>query len=97
VRSGRSWLPRDGCSYGESCRRPMGYSGRPRPYSRSCLDSTGSEATKGATTSAPKVAPLPAPIFIRFKTLAMTSVNFTTTTPIRLTAALLPVLIRKTN
>jgi hypothetical protein len=52
------------------------------------LPTTGREATKGAATPAPKVAPLPAPIFIRFKTQAMASVNFTTTTPIGLTGAL---------
>jgi hypothetical protein len=61
------------------------------------LPTAGSEVTKGAATPALKVAPLPSPIFIRFKTLAMASVNFTTTTPIRLTGALRPVLIRKTN
>ncbi len=36
---------------------------------------TGREATNGAVTPAPKVAPLPALIFILFKTLAMACVN----------------------
>jgi hypothetical protein len=62
----------------------------PAPHSRKRGD-------KGAATPAPKVAPLPALIFICFKTLAMASVNFTTTTPIRLTGALCSVLIWKTN
>jgi hypothetical protein len=35
-RNGQSWRPRNGCSHGEGCRRPMGRSGR--PYSRSRLD-----------------------------------------------------------
>ncbi len=61
------------------------------------LPRAGSEATKGAVTPALKVTPLPALIFIPFKTLAMASVNFTNTTPIRLTGALRPVLSRKTN
>jgi hypothetical protein len=45
----------------------------------------GREATKRAATPTLKVAPLTAQIFIRFKTLAMAFVNFTTTTPTRLT------------
>jgi hypothetical protein len=49
------------------------------------------------TATALKVAPLPALIFIRSKTLAMASVNFTTTTPTRLTGVLHPVLGRKTK
>ncbi len=61
------------------------------------LPTAGREATKGVATLVLKVAPLPTPIFIHFKTLAMASVNFTTTTPIRLTGALRSVLIWKTN
>jgi hypothetical protein len=52
---------------------------------------------KRAATPALKVAPLPTQICIHFKTLEMASVNFTTTTPIRLTGVLHPVLGRKTN
>jgi hypothetical protein len=58
---------------------------------------TGREATKGATTPAPKVAPLPTQTFILFKTLAMAFANFTTTTPIGLTGAFRLVLGQKTN
>jgi hypothetical protein len=46
---------------------------------------------------APKVVPLPAQIFIHFKTPAMVCVNYTITTPIGLTGAFCPVLGRKTN
>jgi hypothetical protein len=61
------------------------------------LPAAGREATKGTVTPVPKVAPLPAQIFIHFKTLAMACVNFTITTPIGLTDAFRPVLGRKTN
>ncbi len=61
------------------------------------LPPAGREATKGAVTPVPKVAPLPAQIFTHFKTLAMACVNFTITTPIGLTGAFRPVLGRKTN
>ncbi len=47
--------------------------------------------------AAPKVTPLPAQIFIPFKTLAMTCVNFTIITPIGLTGVFHPVLGRKTS
>jgi hypothetical protein len=57
----------------------------------------GREATKGAVTLTPKVTPLPAQIFIPFKTLAMVCVNFPIITPIRLTGAFCPVLGRKTS
>jgi hypothetical protein len=45
----------------------------------------GREAINGAVMPAPKVAPLPALIFIPFKTLTMACVNFIITTPTRLT------------
>jgi hypothetical protein len=61
------------------------------------LPTTGGEATNGAVTTAPKVAPPPAQIFIRFRTLAMACANFTITTPIGLTGVLHPVLGRKTS
>jgi hypothetical protein len=64
---------------------------------RSALPAARREVTKGAVTPVPKVAPLPAQIFIHFKTLAMACVNFTITTPIGLTGAFHPVLGRKTN
>jgi hypothetical protein len=57
----------------------------------------GREETKGAVTPVPKVAPLPAQIFIHLKTLPVACVNFTITTPIGLTGAFRPVLGRKTN
>ncbi len=57
----------------------------------------GSKATKRAAMPALKVAPLPALIFIRFKTLAMASVNFTTIRPTKPKAVLHPVLGQKTN
>ncbi len=62
----------------------------PAPHSRKRGDKKSGNARS-------KSRPLPAPIFILFKTLAIASVNFTTTTPIRLTGALHPVLGRKTN
>ncbi len=61
------------------------------------LLTAGREATNGAVTPAPKVAPLPTQTSILSKTLAMAVVNFTITTPIRLTGALCPVLGRKTS
>jgi hypothetical protein len=69
------------------------------PYSEvgALLPAMGSEATKGAVTPAPKVALLPAQIFITFKTLAMACVNFTIITLIGLTGAFRPVLGRQTN
>jgi hypothetical protein len=57
----------------------------------------GKDATNGAITPAPKVAPLPALISTPFKTLAMAYVNFTTITATRLTGALLSMLGQKTN
>ncbi len=107
ARSGRSWKPQDSCSHGKGCGCPVGCSRRPRPHSRSRLDSaqlepcsyitTGSEATKRAVTPALKVTPLPALIFISFKTVAMASVNFTTIEPTRLTGVLHLVLGQKTR
>jgi hypothetical protein len=41
------------------------------------LPVAGREVTNEAVTPAPRVAPLLAPIFIHFKTLAMAYVNFT--------------------
>jgi hypothetical protein len=61
------------------------------------LPAAGREATKGAVTPAPEVAPFPAQIFTHFKTLAMACVNFTITMPIGLTGAFRPVLGQKTN
>jgi hypothetical protein len=61
------------------------------------LPAVGREATNGAVTPAPKVAPLPTRIFIHSKTLAMACANFTIITPIGLTGAFRPVLGRKTN
>jgi hypothetical protein len=61
------------------------------------LPAAGREATKWVVMPAPKVVPLPAHIFIHFKTLAMACVNFTITTPIELTGAYSPVLGLKTN
>jgi len=61
------------------------------------LLTAGREATKGAVTPVPKVAPLPAQIFTPSRTLAMACANFTIITPIRLTGAFRPVLGRKTN
>ncbi len=66
-------------------------------WNRSPLPAVGREATKGAVTPVPKVAPLPTQIFIHFKTLTMACVNFTITMPIGLTGAFCPVLGRKTN
>ncbi len=60
------------------------------------LPAAGREATKGAVTPVPKVAPLPAQISIPSKTLAMACANFTIITPIGLTGAFRPVLGRKT-
>ncbi len=42
---------------------------------------TGREETNGAVMPTPKVAPLPALIFIPFKTLALACVNFIITMP----------------
>jgi hypothetical protein len=64
---------------------------------KALLPATGREATKGVVTPTPKVVPLPAQIFIHFKTLAMACVNFTITMPIGLTGVFRPVLGRKTN
>ncbi len=83
----------------------MGRSGCPWPYGRSRLDTVkqeprpaaGREVTNGAAMPAPKVAPLPAQIFIHFKTLAMACANFTITTLIGLTGAFCPVPGQKTN
>jgi hypothetical protein len=84
----------------------MRYSGQPRPYGHSRLNTAkqgalllaaGREATKEVVLPAPKVAPLPAQIFILFKTLAMACTNFTITTPIGLTVAFCPGLGWKTN
>jgi hypothetical protein len=61
------------------------------------LLTAGSEATKRVAMPALKVASLPALTSICSKTLAMASVNFTTTTPTRLTGTLHPVLGRETN
>ncbi len=60
------------------------------------LPPAGREATKEAVMPAPKVAPLPAQIFILFRALAMACINFTTATPIGLTGGFRPVLGRKT-
>jgi hypothetical protein len=57
----------------------------------------GREATNGAVTPAPKVAPLPTLTFIPFKILAMACVSFKIITPIRLTSVLHPVLGPKTS
>ncbi len=59
------------------------------------LQQTGRRATKGVSMPAPKVALLPALTSIRFTTLVMACVNFTTTTPTRLTGLFHPVLGRK--
>jgi hypothetical protein len=56
-----------------------------------------STETNGTATPVPKAAPLPAPTSILFKSLAMASVNFTITTPARLTGVFHPVLGRKTE
>jgi hypothetical protein len=64
---------------------------------RSPAPTNGKRGDKRAATPVPKVAPLPAQIFIHFKTLAMACVKFTITTPIGLTGAFRPVLGRKTN
>jgi hypothetical protein len=63
--------------------------------SRSPAPNKGREATNGSVMTAPKVAPLPALIFIPSKTLAMACVNFIITTPTRLTGVLHLVLGRK--
>jgi hypothetical protein len=57
----------------------------------------GKRGDKGAVMPTPKVAPLPAQTYIPFKTLAMVCVNFTSTTPTRLTGVLRPVLAGKTS
>jgi hypothetical protein len=54
-------------------------------------------ATKGAATPISKVALLPALISTRSTTLAMACVNFTTTTPTRLTGTFHLVLGQKTK
>jgi hypothetical protein len=66
------------------------HSRSPAPHSRKRGDKRSDNARS-------KSHPPFCPDFICFKTLAMASVNFTTTMPIRLTDALRPVLIRKTN
>jgi hypothetical protein len=53
--------------------------------------------TKGAATPVSKVACLPALTFIRFTTLAMACVSFTTTMLTRLSGVFHPVLGRKTK
>ncbi len=65
--------------------------------SRSPAPHSGKRGDKRSSNARSKSGPPSRPDFIRFKTLAMSSVNFATTTPIRLTIALRPVLIRKTN
>jgi hypothetical protein len=64
---------------------------------RSPTPTNGKRGDKRCGNTHPKVAPLPAQIFIHFKTLAMACVNFTITTPIGLTGAFGPVLGGKTN
>jgi hypothetical protein len=59
--------------------------------------SSGKRGDKRGSNARPKSHPLPAQIFILFKSLAMTCANFTTTTPIGLTGAFRPVLGWKTN
>jgi hypothetical protein len=61
------------------------------------LLTTGREATNGAVMSVPKVAPLPALIFILFKTLAMMYVKFHNYSPTWLTGVFHPVLGQKTR
>jgi hypothetical protein len=61
------------------------------------LPAAGREATKGAVTPSPEVAPLPAQISTLFRTLAMACANFTITMPIRLTGAFRPVFGGKSN
>jgi hypothetical protein len=57
----------------------------------------GREATNGVVMPAPKVVPLPALIFILFRTLARACVNFIITTPSRVTGVFHPVLGQKTS
>jgi hypothetical protein len=64
---------------------------------RSLLPLVGSKATKGTATPIPKAAPLPAPISIPFKTLAMACANFTITLPTRLTGVFHNILGQKTE
>jgi hypothetical protein len=65
--------------------------------SRSTAPSNGKRGDKRGGNARPKSRPLPAQIFILFKTLAMAYANFTTTTPIGLTGAFRPFLGRKTD
>jgi hypothetical protein len=65
--------------------------------SRIPTPSSGKRSDKRGSTARPKSCPLPAQIFILFRTLAMACVNFTTTMPIGLTGAFHPVLGWKTN
>ncbi len=65
--------------------------------SRSPTPSSGKRGDKRGGNAPPKSRPLPAQIFILFRTLAMACVNFTTTTPIGLTGEFRPVLGQKTN
>jgi hypothetical protein len=63
--------------------------------SRSPAPSSGNRGDKRGGNTRPKSHPLPAQISILFKTLEMACANFTTTTPIGLTGAFLPVLGQK--
>ncbi len=65
--------------------------------SRSPAPSNPKRADKRSSNARTKVAPLPAQIFIPFKTLEMACVNFTIIMAIRLTGAFRPVLGRKTS
>ncbi len=73
---------------------PMVYSTQ---CSRSPAPTSGKRGDKRGGNTRPKSCPLPAQIFIHFKTLAMACVNFTIITPIRLTGACCPALGRKTS
>ncbi len=65
--------------------------------SRGSAPSNRKRGDKRSGNARPKGLPLPVQIFIPFKTLAMSCVNFTIITPIRLTGAFRPILGRKTS
>jgi hypothetical protein len=65
--------------------------------SRSRAHNNGKRGDKKSCNARSKSHPLPTLTFIRFKTLAIASVNFTITMPTRLTGVLHPVLGQKTN
>ncbi len=69
----------------------------PRHSEAGAPPSSRKRGDKRSGNARPKSRPLPAQIFIHFKTLAMACANFTITMPIGLTGAFRPVPGQKTN